>query len=60
MIEKERPDLVTLSTTSYFISVSQNLFSKFKMRRMSAAGTEGFTLRGNWGPRMNFSLAQLF
>ena len=38
MIEKARPDLLTLSTTEYDLSLSHNLFSKAAMRQFSASG----------------------
>ena len=41
MIEKPRPDLLTLSTTFYDGSVSRNLFLKSEMRQFGASGTEG-------------------
>ena len=40
MIEEPRPDLVTLSTALYDLSVSRNLFSKAEMRLFCALGTE--------------------
>ena len=41
MIEKPRPDLLTLSTTFYDVSVLCNLFSKAEMRQFGASGTDG-------------------
>ena len=41
MIEKPRPDVLTLSQTFYDLSVSCNLFLKTAMRKFGAAGTEG-------------------
>ena len=41
MIEKPRPDFLTLSTTFYDLSVSRNLFSKAEMRQFGTSGTEG-------------------
>ena len=43
MIQKPRPDLLTLSTTFYDLSVSCNLFSKAEMRQFGALGTQGLT-----------------
>ena len=49
MIEKPRPDLLTLSTTFYNLSVSRNLFSKAEMRLgLGASGTEGLSLSYYW------------
>ena len=50
MIEKPLPDLLTLSTTFYDLSVSRNLFSKAVMRRIGSSGTEW--LKCVW--RVNF------
>ena len=47
MIEKPRPDLLTLTTTFYDASVSRNLFSKAEMRaptHMRLLGTDGLIL----------------
>ena len=41
MIEKPQPDLLTLSTTFYELSVSRNLFSKAEIRQFGESGTEG-------------------
>ena len=41
MIEKPRPDLLTLCTTFYDLSVSRNFFSKAKIRQFGESGTEG-------------------
>ena len=54
MIEKPRPELLTLTTTFYDATVSRNLFSKAEMRQFGASGTEGlntnFTDKGkNFG-----------
>ena len=46
MIEKPRPDILTLSTTFYDLSVTRNLFSKCEMRQFGASGTE--ELRYGW------------
>ena len=43
MIQKPRPDLLTLSTTFYDLSVSCNIFSKAEMRQFGASGTQGLT-----------------
>ena len=44
MIEKPRPDLLTLSTTFYDLSVSRNLFSKAKIRQFGESGIEGLII----------------
>ena len=41
MIGKPRPDLLTLSTTFYDLSVSRNLFSKAEIRQFGESVTEG-------------------
>ena len=41
MIEKPTPDVLTLSTTFYDVSVSRNLFAKAEMRLFGASGTDG-------------------
>ena len=43
MIEKPRPELLTLSTKFYDLSVSHNLFSKAKIRQFGEWGSEGLT-----------------
>ena len=43
MIEKTTPDLLTLLTTFYEVSVSFNRFSKTEMRQFGASGTDGLT-----------------
>ena len=49
MIEKPRPDLLTLSKTLYDLSVSRNLFSKAEMRQFGASGSDGFIPAvGSW------------
>ena len=53
MIEKPRPDLLTLSTTFYDFSVSRNLFSKAKISQFGASGTE--RLRFNALKQFHFS-----
>ena len=40
MIEKRWPDVLTIFTTFYDLSVSRNLFSKAEVRQVRAAGTE--------------------
>ena len=49
---KPRPDLLTVSTTFYDLSVSRNRFSKAEMRQFGASGTEG--LSGNEGVNFGF------
>ena len=44
MIEKRRPDVLTLSTTFYDLLVSRKLFSKAEIRQFGVAGTEGLRL----------------
>ena len=44
---KTRPDLLTLSTTFYDLSVPRNLFSNVKIRQLGASGTEGSTYQNN-------------
>ena len=46
MIEKPWPDLLTLSSTLYDLSVSHNLFLKAEMRQLGALGNE--ELRSGW------------
>ena len=46
--KKPWPDVLTLSTTFYDVSVSWNLFSKAEMRRFGASGTKGFILTTFW------------
>ena len=41
MTEKWRPDVLTLSTTFYDLTVSRNLFSKTEMRQFRTAETKG-------------------
>ena len=41
MIEKPRPDLLTLSTTFYDLAVSFNLFSKPENRQIGDSGNRG-------------------
>ena len=41
MIEKPRPDLLTLSAIFYELSDLYNLLSKAEMRQFGASGTEG-------------------
>ena len=41
MIEKWTPDLLTLPTTFYEVSVSSNCFPKTEMRQFGASGTDG-------------------
>ena len=41
IIAKPPPDVVTLSTTFYDLSVSHNLFSKAEMGQFGAARTDG-------------------
>ena len=43
IIEKLRPDLLTLFTTFYDLSVSRDLFSKAEIRQFGESGTEGLT-----------------
>ena len=40
MIEKPTPDVLTLITTSYDVSVSRNPFSKAEMRQFGASGNQ--------------------
>ena len=39
--EKSTPEILTLYTTFYDLSVPRNLFSKTEMRQFGALGTEG-------------------
>ena len=48
MIEKPRPDLLTLSTTFYDLPVLRNLFSKVKIRQFGESGTEGLRPKKTW------------
>ena len=41
MIEKPTPDVLTLPTTFYDLSVSRNLFAKAEMPQFGTSGTEG-------------------
>ena len=41
MMEKPRPDLLTLSTTFYTISQARNLFSTGEMPQFGASGING-------------------
>ena len=43
MIEKLLPDVLTLSTTLYDLSVSRNLSYKAKIRQFGVSGTEGLS-----------------
>ena len=52
MIEKPRPDILTLSNTFNDLSVSYNLFSKAGMRQFGAAGANAYDTVGN--RRVNF------
>ena len=45
MIEKPKPDVLTLSTAFYDLSVSRNLFAKVEMPQFSASGTEGLKIK---------------
>ena len=40
MIEKRRPDVLTLSTTFYDFSVSRNLFLMVETRQFGASGNQ--------------------
>ena len=40
MIEKRKPDVLTISTTFYYPIVSRDFFSKAEMRQFSKAGNE--------------------
>ena len=40
MIEKRRPDVLTLFKTFYDLSVSRNIFSKAEMRLFGVSGSE--------------------
>ena len=54
MIETSRPDLLTLSTTFYDLSLSHNLFSKAEVRQFGASGTEGLkSVSNNWNVGKN-------
>ena len=49
MIEKSRPDLLTLTKTFYDASVSRNLFSKaYESIIMRLLGTDGLIYKGHW------------
>ena len=50
MIEQWTPDLLTLSTTFYDLSVSCDLFSNAEMRQFGASGTE--VLKGAKKPNL--------
>ena len=48
-VQKPRPDLLTLSTTFYDLSVSQNLYSKAEIRQFRESGTEGLKRKYDLG-----------
>ena len=44
IIEKPRPDHLTLSTTFYDLSGSRNLYAKTEMRQVGESGTDGLNI----------------
>ena len=44
MIERRRPDVLTLSAIFYDLSLSRDLLSKAEIREFGAAGTEGLKI----------------